>query len=241
MINRIYNTVKFISNNQVQGNVRPTEFNIALYDAMLEKFESYFSLGNNALNRANKGLITNGLWDIPKNIQEKVSHFLSEKEIAVTTDTSNPLFPISTFDLPSDHRYTDYIVNFDNKKPFELSRSKAQFDTLNRLKHTRPTKSYPVCILSGRTYTVLPNDLTKVSIYYLRNPKKPNWTYKVINDSEIYNPANPSFVDVDMHPSEENELTLMVLKSFGINLKDSDLFKIADSEEMREYQKDHNL
>tara|TARA_B100002049_G_scaffold114813_1_gene84814 strand:+ start:772 stop:1500 length:729 start_codon:yes stop_codon:yes gene_type:complete len=242
MINRIFNTVRFITNNPLQGNVTPFEFNLALHNRMLEIYEEYFVELNRFLNRENRGLITNhGFAGISEKMKEKIAYFLTREDIDVDVDSTEPEFPIATIDLPENHRYTDYVVNKKNRRPFDLALSRSHFDTLERFKHTRPTSIYPVYFPEGRTLLILPTSLEKVTVHYLRNPKKPNWTFNDISGTEMYNPADPAFQDVDMHPSEENELTIRVLKSFGVNLKENELVEIANSEEMQDFQKDNTL
>jgi hypothetical protein len=242
MINRIFNTVRFISNNQLQGNVTPLEFNIALYDRMLERYEEYFAELNRILNRENKGLITNhGFGNMSDKLKQKIAHYLFKEDISVNLDVTHPEFPVASINLPDDHRYTDYVVNKKNRRPFDLALSRSQFDLIDSYKHTKPTSSYPLYYPEGKKLLVLPTTLETVTLYYLRTPKRPNWTYFIQNDVEMFNAADPAFQDVDMHPAEENELTIRVLKSFGINLKENELTQIANSEEMQDYQKDNTL
>jgi len=60
-------------------------------------------------------------------------------------------------------------------------------------------------------------------IYYLRQPLFPKWTYVKFNNAELFNPSATDFQDADIHPSEEEELTILVCMAFGINLKEVDL------------------
>ncbi|MFJ1491848.1 hypothetical protein [Capnocytophaga canis] len=239
MINRIYNTVKFISNNDAHGNVQPSQFNMALYNAIIETYEGYYSEYQKNIHRENAGFIThNG--SVPSTIREKLLYYLTSEEIQTTAFTD------TFIELPKNHRFTDLIINADNGKPFELFDSRSELEIAVNLIYITPTHNLPVACRIGNRIEVFPKSIQKVKLFYLRTPKVPRWTYQVVRsrgggEVELFNPSDPLFQDVDMHISEEHTLTLKVLKSFGINLKDAELTQISNSEEMQEFQQKHSM
>lgn len=236
MLNRIYNTLKFFTNNEVQGNVTPTEFNIAVHNRVNQIYEGYFDELNKYINRQNRGLITNGYGDIPEKIHEKISHYLDVEiisEAGISRDGDEP----SQFAVPDECRWVDLILNNANNREIENCESPERFRAVNRVALTAPTVKNPIGHrMSGYIY-VYPNTIEEIRMYYLRNPIEANWTYTVVDGVELYDPSNALFRDVDIHPSEEYNLTILVLKSFGINLKEQELVKIVSSEEWQEFQK----
>lgn len=239
MIDRIYKAVQYFSNNQLQGNVSPTEFNIALHNRMLEKYESYFFKLNQFLNRENRRLVTSGFAGVSEKLAEKISHYLTfqEENTFEPSLVTNPNFPPvhRLVTIPDDMRYLDSIVPFGKTRPFEIAQNSKQFNTAIRHPKTTPTEDYPLAIRTQNSYKVVPNTITRVEFAYLRNPIKPNWTYQIIpgSTSEVYNPSDSLHQDVDMHISEESDLTLMVLSSFGINLSNEQLIEYTERNEQQ--------
>jgi uncharacterized protein YpuA (DUF1002 family) len=50
-----------------------------------------------------------------------------------------------------------------------------------------------------------------------------NWTYNVVGGAELFNPSANDFQDIDLHPSEENNVIVRVLLRFGVNLKENEI------------------
>lgn len=235
MINRIKSAVNFIANNQVQGNITPVEFNIALNNAMMNIYDGYFSELNRLLVMENKGHIHNGLSDAPAKLREQIQYYLSRKDIVLNQDSGSGL----SFKAPEDCRFVDGIFINDNSASVEIADNSLQFEMIKRFKNTRPTLRYPIGIRFGNSFNLMPEGIENVTIYYLRNPKHPNWTYRILpgNTAELFNPSDPTFQDVDMHVSEESRLILGVLIQFGINLKDMELLQSAQMYAQQEAQK----
>lgn len=242
MINRIYSLVLFISNNELRGNVTPSDYNLALYNAIIEVYEEYFFELNRAITRKNKGLVNNDFADLPEYYREKIKHFLSdgtiEKAIVeLPSDTPITTTPEYYYPLPSDLRYLDAIFYKGNElEPVSNSR---QFLLAKKIGSIVDSE-YPIYLLKGREIDFLPTDLSeKFDIWYLRNPLRPNWTYNVVNGVEVFNPDADDFQDVDIHPSEEGNLIMRVLLKMGINLKEQDLANYIMSQENQQFQKEN--
>lgn len=221
-IDRIFQTVKALINTENRGNFNPARFDLILYNSMQERYVDYLYEVNQMVNRENRGLINGGLENIPERIREKLLHYLVSETISVND---------SAFTLPADLRYFDTIVNSstgNKEEVFEFCKDMQEF---NALKSTLATKQYPICIKVGNVIKTAPNTFDSVDIFYLRNPKKPKWTYTVFGGSELFNPSALDFQDVDMHPSEEYELTRLVCFKFGINLKEQDIQAVMQNEE----------
>ena len=97
-----------------------------------------------------------------------------------------------------------------NNKDFLLSASEA-------------TLTYPIGLKQSQSVKILPKTIENVTVSYLRNPIVAKWTYTVVNGVEMFDPSKSDFKEIDIHPSEETDLILRVLFSFGINLKEKDL------------------
>ena len=231
MIDRVYQTVKMLGNSEVRGNFKPVDFDKALYNVILEKFEEYPFELNRALNRQNRGLIGEGLENIPDNILEKMQHFSEEAPM---------VYASGSFTIPSDVRDIDAILHL-NKNEIVLAKNTSQYNHIANFKHTTPTLDYPIGLRLGNKINVLPSSIVDdVTIYYLRNPLIPKWTYVVINGTEIFNPSAGDFQDIDMHPSEEDDIISRVCIKMGINLKENDLQASAANSEAQEFNQQNS-
>ncbi|WP_062057395.1 hypothetical protein [Aquimarina longa] len=229
MINRIYKLVLFISNNPLRGNVVPQEFNLALYNAIIEIYEEYFFELNRAITRKNRGLINNGFADLPECYREKIKYYLTKRKIE-PADPDNPIYI-----LPNNLRYLDAIFYQGNEiEPMVNSR---QFLLLRKYTDICIDDEYPVYLLEhNQQLQLLPKTNEPINIWYLRNPLPPNWTYKVFNGVELFNPDADDFQDVDMHVSEESNLVRRVLLKMGINLKEQELTNYMLAEESKQFK-----
>lgn len=210
MINRIFETVKTLINTDGRGNFDPTDFNLMLFNAIQKRYDSYITEINQMVNRENRGLINGGLENIPDRIREKLQHYLTTATMA-KVDT---LFP-----LPANYKYFDTITTAEDIE-YEMCKSKQEF---NILKSSVASADFPIGIKIGTSIKVFPDVAGPLTIYYLRQPLFPKWTYVKFNNAELFNPSATDFQDADIHPSEEEELTILVCMAFGINLKEVDL------------------
>jgi len=231
MIDRIYQTVKMLGNSEVRGNFKPADFDKAAYNVILEKFEEYPFELNRALNRQNRGLVGNGLENLPDNIIEKMQHFSTEAVL---------VYDSGSFTVPVDARDIDAVIHLD-KNEIVLAKNTSQFNHIANFKHITPTIDCPIGLRLGNKIKVLPSSIiTSVKMYYLRNPLIPKWTYVVINDVEIFNPSAGDFQDIDMHPSEEDDIISRICIKMGINLKENDLQAAAANSEAQEFNQQNS-
>lgn len=226
MINRIKQTVQDFLNTENRGNFQPEVFNRLLHNSVQECFEDLFYEANRIINRQNRGLINGGIENITDKIRERIQHYLQDGTMTYNVDH---------FTYPDDVRYFDGV--FYNGEFVELCKSQKEF---NILKSTNPTEEYPIGVKVGEKIKILPITITdNVTFSYLRNPIRAKWTYEVVNCAELYNPDANDFVDVDIHPSMEVDVTIKVLKAFGINLKEQDIQAITTRIEAESYNQEN--
>lgn len=230
-IDRVYKTVLMFTNSDIRGNVKPTDARLAINDVVNEIVEEYFYELNRLLNRENRGLVNGGYENLPDKIREKIQHFL--KEDVVLTYASN------YFNLPTDYRYLESVwVNGVNE--VEFCKSNQEFKLILNFKDTTPKANTPIGIKIGDKLKIAPTTvITNVTATYLRKPLIANWTYIVVNNSELFNPSAGDFQDIDLHASEENNVVVRTLKRFGINLKEEDLYQATTTQETTDFNKEN--
>jgi hypothetical protein len=219
LIDRVYKKVKTFVNTDVRGNVTPIEFNLFLHNAIQERQNELISLINQHQNRTNRGMSGSGLENLSENHREKLQHYLSFQD---TTSSST-----GQINIPNDCVYID-IIEDEDKNEYEQCSNYKEFRTLK----PNATYNFPLCIRFGNVIETYPIAVTlDIRVSYIRKPIIPNWTYNVISNNEIFNPSHPNFRDADIHPSEEDNIVIKVLRSFGINLKENEITGIATQSE----------
>lgn len=224
LIDLVYRTVLTIANSDIRGNVKPTDARLLINTTIEEIYESYFYELNRMLNRQNKGLIGNRLDNIPDLIRDKINYYIESKEVIVSDDKLN---------LPSDLRYLDSV--FIDQNEVEIVKNAKEFQVVKRLANT----SYPIGYKnSGNSIVLYPIGYDKAEVSYLRKPKIPNWTFYVVNGSEIFNPDAADFQDLDIHPSEVSNVIIKTLQKVGINLKEQDLQQVMTQQQNIEFNQE---
>lgn len=230
-IDLLYKTVLMLANSDIRGNVKPTEFRLAINDAVNEITEEYFYEVNRLVNRQNRGFINGGIENIPDRIREKILHFLVEDQLLIYIDPY--------FILPSNLRYIDSVF-YNDESNIEFCKDNRNFKQLLGSIDNKPTLTYPIGLQIGTKIKIAPVVIVnEVSVSYLRNPIVANWTYVVIDGSEIFNPSSVDFQDVDLHSSEFNNLIVKTLHRFGINLKEQDIVQITSNEKGQDFNQDN--
>lgn len=227
MIDRIKQTVETYLNTENRGNFTPEKFDTVLHSKVLERYEDLFFEFNRMLNRQNRGLVDVGVMNTADHIEQKIQHYLMPDEALSYSG--------GVFSLPSNMRYFDTVL-YDGEA-IELCRNNREY---NILKTQNPTEHYPIGLKVGDTIKILPSSIIdNVTISYLRNPTRAKWTHVSVGGVEQFNPSAQDFADVDIHPSEEFNVTIAVLKGFGINLKEEDIVAISQSIEDREFNENN--
>lgn len=102
-----------------------------------------------------------------------------------------------------------------------------------------PTTDYPICLFADKTdnkfnVEVLPVEIEKVTIYGLKKPAKPVWTYTIgsdgrrVFDATATNPDGGTYQDIEWSELLFNDIRNRVLKVMGINLRESHITQFAE-------------
>lgn len=233
-VDRVYKTVLTFANSDIRGNVKPTDARLAINDVVNEIVEEYFYELNRLVNRENRGLVNGGYENLPDRVREKIQHFIINRELN---------FENSYFILPLDYRYLESVF-FNDVFEVEFCKSNQEFKLISNYKDTKPTLTTPIGLQIGNKIKIEPSIInSNISVSYLRKPLIANWTYVLIPNngvlSELFNPSSGDFQDIDLHPSEENNVVVRTLKRFGINLKEEDLYTATTNQETNDFNKEN--
>lgn len=226
MIDRIFQTVKTYVNTDGHGNFTPKKFNTILHNKVLEHFENLFFEANQMVNRQNRGLLNGGIENITEKVRERIQHYI----VPETTLTYSAPY----FILPTDLHYFDVVLY--NNEIIDLCKSTKEFKIVET---ANPTEDYPIGLKQGQRLSVRPSTIVDtVTMSYLRKPIEAKWTYQLVLDVEQFNPSASDFVNVDIHPSQEVDITLSVLEGFGVELKEKDLVAFSQREQVTAFNQE---
>lgn len=234
-INSVRNTVMYLLEKENNGYINPETFNAYCVMAQLDIFENIFYEYTNWLNKESRRLTNTEYSNIPKNLREQIDVFASY------TTTSN--FTYSTLDNLWNYSGSDFyrsgnlsLVNAQGKKIDIEETTKSELNRLVNLKLVSTTYPlYEKINNSFRIHPVVPSGY-KVEMFYIRKPKDPKWTYINVSGNPIYSP-NSDKQDFELHPSLFSNLVFKILLYCGINIRESEIERIANSEEVKKYQK----
>jgi hypothetical protein len=216
IIDRLYKFVQVVSNNHLNGNLTSSELKLQLHNSVLERYEENIYELNRILNRERRGQVSNfTVENLTGKIRERILHYYVPTNL---TQTGGKVT------LPVDLRYLDTVEigGYDA----EPAQNRRHFKSIQNFQDTAPNDLCPIYFRLNNSIDVLPEtEGGSVSIFYLRNPKIANWTYQLIPRSddptkfvEAFDPDHPDFQDVDIHPSEEYNISMKLLQRLGVNL-----------------------
>jgi len=227
-INLVYQTVLTLANSDIRGNITPNDIRLLINLTVNEIQEEYFLDVNRFVNRENRGLINRGLENVADKVREKILHFLKNATLTYNTTTTD-------FSLPEDLRYFDSI--YYNEVEIEAKKDAKEFKLVSNMPNL--VRDYPIYLKLNNKIKVAPSTVTNnVNVYYLRNPLVANWTYMLINESEVFNPSAADFQDIDLHSSEFYNVVIRTCLKAGINLKEQDLQMVMKAQETNQFNQE---
>jgi len=218
-VDRVYQTVLAIANKEQRGYITPQEFNLFANQAQNEIFEQYFYDLNQFHRIPGNSTVSSDTKDM---IEEKISIF------RVTDAASGPNLSNNVYRLES------VQFGLSAQGPFYVAEevTKRQYEAYHISALTTPSVNRPIFYRSENTIYGSPNDYTNTRIDYIRRPAAPNWTYVIINDKAIWNPApNAGSQNFELHESEEKNLVIKILQYAGVSLKDPAITQLAAQKE----------
>ena len=229
-IDTVYQRVLALANKEQRGYITPQEFNLFANQAQMDIFEQYF------YDRAQFGRIpgNNTMYADPIDILEEKIEILHRGQ-TLGDGTSNVFNTNNlTFDLYrlKQVRYnrtdgTGVKVEKTTHDKFQLSRNSPL---------TSPTLTRPIYYLRNTSIIVNPAEITEIDVNYIKKPTTVQWSGYNTPSGQLYNQTES--INFELHPSEEPNLVLNILKLAGIAMKDASLYQLGAAEETRDIQQE---
>lgn len=231
MIDRLYKLIQTISNNELNGNISPQEFNLELHSSVKEVYEENLFELNRAIWKERKGQTNQfSVENLSGKFRDKLMYYYKEIQL---TKVGN------TYPLPADLTYIDALEY--NGVEVEPTKNRRQFKAISNFIDCSPTMITPIYLRIGDNLDVAPSAIVDpIDIYYLRKPLVAKWTYVLVNGTEVFNPDAEDFQDVDIHSSEEYRLTLKLLQKLGINLMEKQITEYGITKEQIDFRNENS-
>lgn len=227
LIDRIRTKVIAFLNTDTWGNFKNADLNSFLHHAIQDRYEELFRDLAYFENMESAGRIRQFIQSQADKTRAKLQHYYASAALADIDGLTKT--------KPADLNYIDEIEEDTNGYTYEQQDNAREYN----INKTAATAQYPIWMDGGSVIRIYPSNATGHTIHYLRTPAIPNWTYDSVTG--LFNPSSGSFVDADVHPSEETEMVRKVLMSFGINLKEQDIVQMALAEDQQEFNQENSL
>lgn len=232
MIDIVYKTLSTIINKENQGYVSPEELNLIANNVQNEIFRSYFEDINKDKLKENKGYSTQGYGNLNFNERQRIDIF--SESISVQKNENNEYILPDNVYFVEDMGVTSV---FQGQVIDEVEKSSIGY-ILNS--SAKPTLQNAIYEKYKDKIKVYPTEINDINVRYIRTPKAPKWTYFTANGAQLFNPANPSYQDFELHESEFSNVVNRMLLYFGINLREAEIVEIAQGLKDRVTAKEEN-
>lgn len=236
MIDTIYRVLQTIINKEQSGYVSPDEFNLLADLTQMEIYRNYFEDHNRDQLKANRGLSSKGFGNLPANQRQMLERFSDFTELDVElpegANYAEATLPENLYFLDENGMLTKTGKVLDEVAKHSFGYVSNSISTFSNL--------YPVYSKFGDKIRIFPQSVAlPITATYLRKPKAPKWTYRVIQGTTMFDPSSPSFQDFELHPSEFSNIVLKMLTHFGISLREVDILQVVEQLKNTISQKDN--
>jgi|SRR5690606_2223600 len=239
MINEVYIVVQELLNKNGYGLLTPTRFVAFAESAQLRVLEE-------ALDEYRIKKRDAARYDAPDTLNslEAIIEIFAARTM-LSRETPSGVMKYHT--LPSDYMRWG-SANIDGvelvKQP---SKTKA---ALERSYFISPTDSAPFCYIEGNKLYALPDTIgaikdgnnyiayDEIELVYYRYPKKPNWTYVMIDGkTPVFNPDSELYQDFEVPQSLFNRLVTNILGMVSVKLRDDFVAQVAANQDETDFTK----
>jgi len=235
MIDTIYQLVLTLLSKDLQGYVTPVEYNRIAKQVQDEIFSGYFEDENRDKIRQNKGLTNRGYSHLAFNQRQRIAEFA--KIDSITADVVGTVY--NTFSYPTDLYMLEDNGLFTTDGGILLDEVQRNAIVTMRNTSVAPSATYPAFEMTEGGFLVSPISVEDVDVMYVRKPKDPNWTYTIVGNNELFNPANSDFQDFELHTSEFTNIVINILAYFGLTIREEEVTSAASALDAKQTQKDN--
>ena len=225
-INTVYQRVLALANKEQRGYITPQEFNLYANQAQLEILNQYF-YDTNQFGRISGN--DTQYCDMLELLHEK----LNVLTVSVNLAQGNGNF----FIIPEDAYKIGTVTHVLDRVSTEIEPvNENEYVNMSISPLTSPTLMRPIYYLRNTSIIVNPSEITKIDVNYIKKPTTVQWNGYNTPSGQLYNETEST--NFELHPSEEPNLVLNILKLAGIAMKDPSLYQLGAAEEAKDIQQE---
>lgn len=237
----VYSTLKDLANKDERGFVTPSTFNAFAALAQQNVFNSLFSKNMLSSTSKSRGLDGHRDMALSKQLREDLAFFSKESTISQVDGTFAK--PADLARIISAKTFGTFILGQTTSIPIDLVYDELKAEYIFRSTLSRPTENNPIAVVSD-SITVYPTSVKKIKLKYYKQPSGinpttkarvvslPKFGYTVVSNKEVYDAATS--VDFELPEHYTPQLIMELAKMIGVNIKDSDIFSYASSEQTKQ-------
>lgn len=237
-VNNVYQLVMRRAAKEEEGFISPSDFNAYARNEQQKVFQE--TLAQYRLYKANKQRYLTYWKENYKSLEAIQDDLITLRRNGVALSSSGGN---NVFQFPSDYAY--YIDIEYNSEPVTLI-DYADKNYYVGSYDSAATEAHPVAYKDYNSITFLPSTITSdTKISYYKIPQgvnasgtpvsnQPTWAYSTVASKSIYDATNS--IDFELPAHLEYRLATGILMSAGIELRDGELYQMAQAEEQKERQ-----
>ena len=231
-VNRVYSTLKDLANKDQRGFITPAVFNNFSGIAQMNIFNNLFDSAVLAKRLRNSALDAK---------QDKGKMKQVEEDLAVFSKSATISLTVGVGAKPSDlARVISIDTTSSPSKAVPVVYDEVNWENVLRSTLSAPTTSFPAALLTNQI-EVAPTSIASVKLRYYKQPEglnpstgartasQPRFGYTVVAGKEVYSAANS--VDFELPEHYFADIVVEIAKMIGVNLRDTDVYNYATSEQ----------
>tara|TARA_X000001382_G_scaffold67507_1_gene46908 strand:- start:13931 stop:14659 length:729 start_codon:yes stop_codon:yes gene_type:complete len=236
-VDTVYQKVLAIANKEQRGYITPQEFNLFANQAQLGILEQHlYDINQFGRIHGNDTEYS----DMLGLLNEKLAALKSHRDC--TYNTAGGFFRLPVINGQNDV-YKLGTVEYSGKEVEEVAHNELLYINLSPL--AKPTKQRPIYVhhkgvWGGEERDVIyvyPKKIKSgISCTYINKPQDVRWGYIVVNEKALYDGLNST--NFQLHPSDEVDLVIKILKLAGVSMKNMELVQGAATEEAMNIQQE---
>lgn len=237
-INSVYQLVMRRAAKEENGFITPEDFNRYARDAQQKLSQSIYAEYRQFLANKQRYLTAwKGNYNNLESIQDDLLP-LRRNRVALTSSGGNNIYQ-----FPSDYAY---LINAEYNDTTITSIDVSIRSYYVNSYDSAPTATSPLAVKDYNSIEVLPSTLTTgVSLSYYKLPQGtttagvpttsyPSWGYTSVAGKSIYNSSTS--IDFELPSQLEYRLATLILQDVGIEIRETELFQMANAQEQKERQ-----
>jgi len=236
-IDEVYKLVQVFANKEQRGFISPSDFNLLAKQAELELYNKRLSIiKQKSPTRRSQGVYAENL--SPELARQDISTFLNRTDANVGERT--PPYVGGQVSITADY-VESMFINVDehhdisNHIPVDIVEPK-DINQILRSSLVKPSIEYPVALLgadavTAKVFSVFPDSLQKVIIYYYINTNTPRWNYVTVAGKPVHDASSSNGFKISSRC--HGEIVVKILEYLGVSIREADVVQYAQASEIK--------